>query len=1419
MQKKFTLLCLLMALFAADMTRAQVLQDNFADGNFNANPTWGGNTADFIVNPAFELQLSAVVNTSTPRYLSVAANTSLADSTTWEFYSFQNLSPSTTNFGRVYLTSDNSDLTASLNGYYVKLGGTTGTTDALELYRQTGTTSTLICASAPSTMGGTTTTVRVRVTRNTSGVWELWADYSNGTNYILQGTGTDNTHASGSFFGVNCVFTTTRAAHFYFDDIYVSPLFVDATAPTLVSATATTATNVDALFSEPITAGTANNIANYGLNNGAAVSAAQIDGTNPRLVHLTTFAPLVSGTTYLLTTNNISDLSGNILNNGQQSFTYFNIQPAAVGDIVISEIMADPDPRVALPNLEYVELYNRSNKYINLQDYVFNEGSARILGAHIMPPNTYVLLTTTANIDSFVSTGTVLGLSGLGLTNGGEFLSLSDNLGNVIDSLTYSDTWYQDAVKKNGGWSLELINPNLICKGASNWIASNNAAGGTPNAQNSVFNNTPDTQAPSFTAVAFTSTTTVRLTFDDAIDRTAAQNVANYTFTGGVAATNAVFVYPNQVIVTVSPAFTNQSAYTVTVGSGLTDCVGNAIGANNNRSFTYYDILPAQFQDLIFNELMIDPDPAVGLPNAEYVELHNRANYAINLLGMNFIHVSTSSGAATVTTLTDYTLLPNDYVILYASASEPEFALLTNKRLVVTSFPSLNNTSASLILRTSSNQTIDSLTYTDAWYRDSNKKDGGWALELINPTQLCKESDNWRASSATAGGTPAAINSIFSLAPDLTPPTILGSRFVGNTQILIYTDKILDAATVADINNYTISGGLTITSANISNQRDIVLLLSTPMQHQSTYNIVIDGVEDCLDNVLSGTTALTYYDTEQALHYDILINEIFPDTDPQVGLPLKEYVELYNRSNKYINIQGFTFQDRSTSIAELPFYVLPPNAYLIVASNDDTVGFAQFGNYVLVANFPDLNVSSDDAILRDFLGNVIDAVAYEQSWYQNSTKAAGGWSLERINYNRPCEGASNWVASDNMLGGTPAQPNSVLQTTPDNSAPQLIRAFPPAANQIRLYFTEAVSDIDAININNYTLSPATAPLVLSAVVEPPFYSTVLVTLDADLQANTIYTLTLNAAYRDCIGTAITPAALSAQVALPVAAEANDLIINEILFNPVTGGSDFLELYNRSNKVINARSLILANSNADGNINQTQNVLTDYLIFPNQYLVITPDPDHIKDRYNPENPFWIIKNSMPTYDDSEATVWVYTTANSVATTIDKFSYNKTMHQALLADQNGVSLERISPEVPAADMNNWHSGASVVNYATPTYKNSSFRAGASPTDNLIDIPNPTFSPDGDGYEDFLLVNYDLDALGYVARVYIYDAQGRLVRRLTDGELFAQDGYLQWDGSDEKGFKATTGIYVVDIELTNPALGTIRRYKKTCVVASRL
>ncbi len=449
------------------------ITDNFTDGNFTSAPVWTGNDTDFVVNANQQLQLNSS-GTSTS-YLSLA-NTQSLNNCEWNFWINLNFSPSPGNCARVYLVSDSTNLSGNLNGYYLQFGET-GSNDQVELFRKSGSTSTSVCRG--TTIIANAFVIRVKVTRDNTGFWQLYIDPTGGTNYVLEASGTDNIYTATSYFGIYCKYTTTYSTDFYFDDFYIySP--PDVTPAVIDSVNVISQNQIDAYFNEALNLTSAQTIANYSADNGIGFAQTAVrDASNYSLVHLTFQNNFTNGQNYILTVTGVQDLSGNTTINDTTHFFFFVPQ---VNDIMINEIMADPDPLPnALPPCEYFELYNRTNYPAKLYGWKISDALSTITIPNIIiQPDSFYVLTSTSCASAFAGIQ-VIGVSGFpGLNNTGDDMILKDANGNIISVVFYRDTWYNDPIKKDGGWSLEQIDPNNPCGGINNWKASADNSGGTP---------------------------------------------------------------------------------------------------------------------------------------------------------------------------------------------------------------------------------------------------------------------------------------------------------------------------------------------------------------------------------------------------------------------------------------------------------------------------------------------------------------------------------------------------------------------------------------------------------------------------------------------------------------------------------------------------------------------------------------------------------------------------------------------------------------------------------------------------------------------------------------------------------------------------------------------------------------------------
>lgn len=664
---------------------------------------------------------------------------------------------------------------------------------------------------------------------------------------------------------------------------------------------------------------------------------------------------------------------------------------------------------------------------------------------------------------------------------------------------------------------------------------------------------------------------------------------------------------------------------------------------------------------------------------------------------------------------------------------------------------------------------------------------------------------------------------------DMTPPTALSAAILDGTTISVLFSENMDAASVENPANYSLNNGIGSpqSAALDADERTLLLTFGTAFP-TGNHVLSLNGAKDLAGNPMqSQTFALQYVSTEAAVEFDILINEIMADPTPPLGLPDAEWVELYNRSDKYIRLNSLTIQDATGAPVALPDYVLPPDGYVVLAavSKVDTLKTAVNGTVLgIVISTIALNNDGDILTLSDLSGKIIDRVPYSVDWHTVTGKKDGGWSLERINPETPCIGRENWQSCSlsPAPGGTPGQKNASFSEEPDEESPLFRFAVPIDANTLLLRFSEGM-DAASENLAYYAISPG---LPISSVkLSESDRANLILELASPLQAGVVYTLDIKTAVSDCGGNQLLED-IRVPLGLPEKPGPQDVVINEVLFNPPTGGVRYIEVFNRSNKIFNWSEFNIGNymAGADFTDVDIEPVTAFRLLLPGTYDVLTAGPDDVVFRHkNIKVEHLLYQPSFPSMNDKKGNVTLFWAKGNEVVTVDSFVYFDTYHNGLFStgDRDGVALERISSESPTNAASNWTSASPFKTGApgTPTLPNSQSRPVVSnPGDDLITVPIPRLSPaDQDGFEDFLDIQYTLPREGYAATFTIYDADGVPVRRLVRQQLIGTSGNLRWDGEDDDGRLARPGVYILYMEIF-AADGTVSHVKKTVAMVRK-
>ncbi len=733
--------------FAAFLSFGQI-DENFNDGEITSNPTWTGSISNFIINSSLQLQSSNTLAAST--FITSNHNLQDIDGKEWHFWIKQAFSPSANNYAKIYLTSNNSDLSVHPDGYYLQFGET-GSQDAIRLFKEENTVSTQILAGNLGQIA-TSFALSVKVIREATGDWKLFVDPAGGDQYVLQASANDPSNLVGSYFGLQTTYTVSNANKFYFDNIYVGPKIVDLVAPQIISASAITQTQVDILFNEPLDLTSVQTTSNYSFSPSHAISNAQIDASNSSLIHVLLSNPLVNGTTYTVTTNGIADVNGNAGMNQQTNFSYFVSETPIKGDLIITEFMADPSPIVGLPEVEFVEIYNKSQKYFNLNGWKVGDasGNGTIQSAWI-GPGEYKILCASSSLTYYPSALSVSSFPSL--NNSGDVVKLLNNNGLLIDSLNYTDAWYKDEVKKEGGYTLERIQLNDPCSSEDNWKASSNSLGGTPEAVNSVNDTLPDSQKPNLYAIFPLNSTEIQITFNEGMDSTSLMNsILNFSPALNVAQILVNGQYPNSYSITTTSAIIPSTIYSIQI-ENVADCWGNQTDLIGH--FALPEI--AVKGDLFINEILFNP--LTG--GSDFVEVYNNSNKIIDLQNWQFGNFANDTISNQKAINSQFLIGKGEYAVISKDTNflKWNYPATIPSQMIQSDLPSYNIDSSTVYL-IFNDEIMDKVSYSEKWHFELIDDPKGKSLERISVLAASSDSTNWHTASEGIGfATPGGKNS------------------------------------------------------------------------------------------------------------------------------------------------------------------------------------------------------------------------------------------------------------------------------------------------------------------------------------------------------------------------------------------------------------------------------------------------------------------------------------------------------------------------------------------------------------------------------------------------------------------------------------------------------------------------------------
>ena len=715
--------------------------------------------------------------------------------------------------------------------------------------------------------------------------------------------------------------------------------------------------------------------------------------------------------------------------------------------VVINELHYHPEA----PNgdAEFIELHNSGAAPVDISGWTLSGFAANTFA---FPASTsiaaggYVVVANDAALLESITTPSFLTpyqwATG-NLSNGGETVTLSDDLSVVVDSVSYKDAPPWPAAPDGDGPSLELVNPGFDNTSPLVWGAST-VGNGTPGAQNSTFSNSPLVLSESPARLSVVETlATASVTFTEPVQNLSADDLSvNGSFATSVSGSGAG---PYDFSGFAAPA---TAPITVDLAAGaIEDLDSNAFGG---ASWFHANV--------VINEIHYHPTDPNG--DAEFLELLNAGTIPADISGwlLEFGPLPFQFPPAT-------TLAPGGVTVV---AMDPTLLQTLTGYLAPHQWPAgaLSNGGELVTLSVSLGVETDRVDFGDQnsppW---PAKPDGdGPSLELLHPSLDNTLPLAWKASTG-ANGTPGNTNSAFDAGPIVIVESPARGSFIGAglTELSVTFHEEVTGVVAGDL----IVDGAAASSVSGIGAGPYVFSVPAPTSDQVAVSIGPGAIQDLALNPFSGDS----WQYVLALP-DVVINEIhYHPSAAAVGAgedPERlQFLELYNNGTSSADLTGWRLTD-GVSFDFPAGSSIAAGAYILVAGDgtflSSTVATIPGGTQIFDWVAGDLDNGGEVVRLTDPFANTIDRVEYNDEGIWPVSPDGTGPSLELIHPNLLNQFELSWEASTGT-NGTPGELNSIFNINPAPVIADVVHDPPIPAGGVPITITARAFDASPFPIS------------------------------------------------------------------------------------------------------------------------------------------------------------------------------------------------------------------------------------------------------------------------------------------------------------------------------------------------------------------